>query len=267
MCQADGCEEQLTAYLPLPLEVEVYLDAPDSNTITAKVLCSYGEEKIDPYGEAKPSTDRRDRIGETRARLVLQRHFPHYDPDLGVLVLRGDDDAIYRFLTDGAAEIGTVAAVYATDAYRNIGIDPPPRVSVGVSLNSRLLDLTIDTDGIDPEELGGVLEDYRRGRRFHRLKTGRYVTLDESALAGLAQIADGWRSPTGSCAPAVSARQNTAQCTSTGYCGKMSASSSSGTAGSRNWSRACITFRKTTFRCPPVSTGYCATTRRPGTAG
>ncbi len=189
--QADGCEEQLTAYLPLPLEVEVYLDAPDSNTITAKVLCSYGEEKINPYGEAKPSTDRRDRIGETRARLVLQRHFPHYDPDLGVLVLRGDDDAIYRFLTDGAAEIGTVAAVYATDAYRNIGIDPPPRVSVGVSLNSRLLDLTIDTDGIDPEELGGVLEDYRRGRRFHRLKTGRYVTLDESALAGLAQIADG----------------------------------------------------------------------------
>ena len=105
-------------------------------------------------------------------------------------MLRGDDEEIFRLVTDGVADIAAVAALYATDRFRGIDILPPPRVAVGVRLSGSLLDLTFETEGIDISELAGVLESYRRNQRFHRLRSGRYVTLDDTALAGFTEIAD-----------------------------------------------------------------------------
>ena len=80
--------------------------------------------------------------------------------------------------------------VYATDGFKKIGLVPPPKVSVGVSLDSDLL-LDFDVSGLDIDELSRVLDSYRQNRRYHRLRSGRFIQLDGTALEGLAQIADG----------------------------------------------------------------------------
>ncbi len=182
---------QLEAFMPQHLEVECYLDAPENGVITARVLCCYGESKRDLYQPEPEDGIVRDRLGELKARLVIQRYFTGYVPGEGHLILRGDDEAVYRFITDGVADIGEVAAVYATAAFSRIGVQPPPSVAVGVRLDSELLDIDFAVDGMDMEELLRVLDSYRQNRRYHRLRSGRFIQLDGTALEGLAQIADG----------------------------------------------------------------------------
>ena len=48
----------------------------------------------------------------------------------------------------------------------------PPPVSVGVRLDSSLLDIEFDVTGFDREELARVLASYRLHRRYHRLRSG-----------------------------------------------------------------------------------------------
>ena len=67
---------------------------------------------------------------------------------------------------------------------------PPPKVSVGVSLDSDLL-LDFDVGGLDIDELSRVLDSYRQNKKYHRLRTGSFIQLDDNALAGLAEMADG----------------------------------------------------------------------------
>ncbi len=186
-----GSTEQLEQFAPLPMEPEVYLDAPDSNRITARLLCCYGEKRLNPYQEAAHADGSRDRVGELKLRLLLQKYFPLYDEDGERLVLEGDDETIYRFITDGVDEISAAAPVYVTDRFKKIGIDPAPRVAVGVSLDSDLLELSFDFGELERDELLHLLEGYREHKKFHRLKSGRYIQLDESALTGLSQIVDG----------------------------------------------------------------------------
>ena len=41
---------------------------------------------------------------------------------------------------------------------------PPPKVSLGVTLKSGWLDLTVEADGMTGEELSGLLREYRQKR-------------------------------------------------------------------------------------------------------
>ncbi len=189
--ELEGETELLEQYGPAHLEVEVYLDAPEPNLITARMLCCYGEEKRDPYRDGRDDALAADRLGELRARLVIERYFPSYEPGAGHLILRGDDEQIYRFITEGVEEISRAAAVFCTDRFTRIGLSPPPSVSVGVRLDSGLLDLDFDVAGLDREELTRVLASYRQSRRYHRLRSGQFLALEGTALSGLAQIADG----------------------------------------------------------------------------
>lgn len=59
-----------------------------------------------------------------------------------------------------------------------------------MSLDSDLL-LDFDVGGLDIDELSRVLDSYRQNKKYHRLRTGSFIQLDDNALAGLAEMADG----------------------------------------------------------------------------
>lgn len=186
----EGEPERLEPFRPRAMEAAVYLDAPEAGTVTARVECRYGEEVFDPYAQGEPAPFR-DRLGELKVRVALQKYFTAYIPAEGQLVFHGDDDTLYRFVDTGVSEVEQVAAVYATDRFRKIGILPPPRVTVGIRLQSDLLELDVDLGGFDMDELARLLDSYRRSRKYHRLKTGAFVQLEGGALAALAEMADG----------------------------------------------------------------------------
>ncbi len=184
-----GDTEALAAYRPRELRVEMYLDAPEESCVTARVVFLYGEDTMEAYKDTEKQPWQ-DSLAEMRAKAAIQPHFTALQPDTGLLVLRGDDDRLFDFITRGVDALRRVGAVYATDAFDALAAAPPVRLSVGLSLSGDLLDMTLDVGELAPVDLDGIISGYREKKPYHRLKSGRFVRLEEGALADLVTLAD-----------------------------------------------------------------------------
>ncbi|MBQ4613076.1 MAG: DEAD/DEAH box helicase [Clostridia bacterium] len=180
----------LAPYRTRALTVKIYLDAPDDATVTAEVTFAYGEDTVSAYAPSDaPTQPWRDTLGEMRAKALIQPHFSAVQPQTGKLVLHADDDGLFSFLTDGVEALRRVGEVYATDALDRLLSARPIRLSVGLSLSGDLLDMALDVGDIDPIDLDGIISGYREKKAYHRLKDGRFISLDDAALERLAALA------------------------------------------------------------------------------
>ncbi len=186
-----GDTDALAAFTPAALEAELYLDAPDKQTIAAKLLFCYGERRVNAFSDDPLDGVNRDSLAEYRLRLLAEGWFDRPAAQDGRLFLHGDNDRLFRFITAGIAAWQQEAAVYATDRVREVGLAVPPRVTVGVRLHSDLLDLSFAADGIDADELRALLASYRERRPYHRLKNGGFLSLADPALQGLYALTEG----------------------------------------------------------------------------
>ncbi len=185
----DGDTDVLAEYQPRELKVEIYLDAPEESCVTAEVTFVYGDDAVNAY-EERATFSRRDTLAEMRAKAAIQPHFTAIQPDTGRLTLRGDDDRLFDFITRGVDALRKVGTVYATDAFDALAVAPPVRLSVGLSLSGDLLEMALDIGDLAPIDLDGIIRGYREKKRFHRLKSGRFIHLEDGALADLASMAD-----------------------------------------------------------------------------
>lgn len=176
-------------YMPLRPETKVYLDAPEDGTLTAGVQFCYGEKIIPLFTDAPPA-DRRDIYQELQVQLLIERYFSGYRPETGEVVLHGDDDAVYTFLTEGLPQLENLANIYASDAFRKLRPVTPNKIAVGVTVNSGLLELDIDTDKWQADDLSAMLSAFREGKKFSRLKSGAYVQLDTDAVQSLSLLSE-----------------------------------------------------------------------------
>ncbi len=186
-----GDTNALNAYRPAAYEAELYLDAPAPDTIAAKLLFCYGDRRVTAFTGEELDGVNRDTLAEYRVCFLVKKQFQRVDEQDGRLFLQADDDAIYRFMTDGLASLQPHAAIYVTERVKAIGIAPAPRLSVGVRMHSDLLDLSLTAEDLDRGELEGVLASYREKRAYHRLKNGRFLRLDDPSLQGLYALTEG----------------------------------------------------------------------------
>ena len=89
-----------------------------------------------------------------------------------------EEEAVYRFLDEGVPVLMNEGEVYLTDAFRNLQA-PPPKISVGVSVHGSVLDLEVDTGAFPVGELKALLKSLHQKKRYHRLRDGRLLKLDE----------------------------------------------------------------------------------------
>ena len=187
-----GDMDRMEIFFPDPLEVEFFLDAPSRSRITAKVVYRYGKEELNPYLEPPPKIEgKRDPRGEFKMKILTQKQFPYIEPDHSRLYLEGDDKDIYQFISEGLPVLMQAASVHVTDRFNSIGMLSPPKVSVGVRMDSSLLEMEIDTGEFPLEELTEVLKAYRMGQKYYRLTDGRFMQLEDNAVGGLSQLVDG----------------------------------------------------------------------------
>lgn len=185
-----GSDDDLSRFEPLPLVTKVYLDRPSANTVTAKMIFCYGEEKHNAFQPGK-FTGSADLRGELYAEQVLSRYFPGGADPSGLRAIRADEDAVYDLLVTGVNEISGFAEVYASDSFQKIQVRAPAAARVGVRVKSGLLELDFGLDGLDREELLGVLQSYRQAKKYHRLRDGSFLDMEGDSLSELSELADG----------------------------------------------------------------------------
>ena len=173
--------------IPLEPVVQFYLDAPDKFRVEAHAEYLYGEDKITPFAPA-PAGLLRDVRAESRAKKLLSAYLQAGADGNPELYGTADEEELYRFLEEGVPALLTEGEVYQTDAFRDLQA-APPRVTVGVSVHGSVLDLEVDTGEFPVNELKELLRSLHQKKRYHRLRDGRLLRLDDG-LEGLDELND-----------------------------------------------------------------------------
>ena len=174
----DDPDRLLLNQIPLEPVVQFYLDAPRMGAVQAHAEFLYGEDRVTPF-EPAPAGLLRDARAEKRAARLLGAYLQPGAEGNAAEYGTDDDDAVYNFLEEGIPALMAEGEVYLTDAFRNLQA-APPKISVSASVHGSVLDLDVDTGEFPVEELRALLKSVHQKKRYHRLRDGRLLKLDDS---------------------------------------------------------------------------------------
>ena len=171
-----GFDESL--YVPPKPEFELYLDRQDMNTVGAKLMAVYGDDKYNVLEKIAPG-EVRDLAEELRIKNLVEPYFNEYAMAQTVFVLSHNEEMLYQLVSGGLRRLGEFMTIYTTENFRNLKVVSSPAVSVGISLKSDLLELKIHSDEMSREELAYLLSKYDRKKKYIRLKNGDFLNIEE----------------------------------------------------------------------------------------
>ena len=128
--------------------------------------------------------------GEFKISQVITRYFQYRDGESEYLVIRNDEEALYRLLSEGMEEFMELGQVLVSDAARKIRVLPSPQVKVGVQTAGRWLELSVDAEGMSRDELLDILSGYDPKKKYYRLRSGEFLNVDENGLMTVARMTD-----------------------------------------------------------------------------
>ena len=172
-------EEEIEKYKPKPLEVKVYLDFDKNNYLIADVEFIYGENKINPLDEKQKTDFPRNMIKETKSlNLFRQSGFMLDVKNLRFIL--PNDDKIYEFLTEDINIYMQKFDVMVTDNFKTKQIRMPKMAGLGVKVENDLLSIDLSKIDIDSNELKDILDKYSLKKKYHRLKDGSFINLEDN---------------------------------------------------------------------------------------
>ena len=187
---AEGFDE--TLYVPKKPEFELYLDKQDSQTVGAKLVAAYGDDKYNVLQKIEPG-EVRDLGEEMRVRTLVEPYFNEYGLGQTIFILSHNEDMLYQLISSGLQRLSEYMSIYTTEDFRGMKVVSSPSVSVGVALKSDLLELQIHSDEMSREELAYLLTRYDRKKKYVRLKNGDFLDVREDGLGLLAEISEDLR--------------------------------------------------------------------------
>lgn len=197
-------------YSPDVPKFRIYLDMPETYTITCDVQAVYNADRYDEQifhifgrgfddginsgGNDARGFIKRDLFKESKIAKTISPLFDNLDNKKGVLYIEADEsseDKIYSFLTQDIKILYGLGDVYLSEAIHSINIKAAPRVNLGVSVVSDLLELSIVPEDISVKELDDILNRYDRRKKYYRLKSGEVLDLSSKEMDILYSLRDG----------------------------------------------------------------------------
>lgn len=184
--------ETLEQYLLPEGKYVFYLDEEDDN-LTCLTKVKYGETCF-VLSQDKDENPARDVYRENEILEEIKRFFP-YEGDGSIMHCNCEESLIFNVLKDGVNVLLSLGEVQATERFNRIMIRKKPQVSVGVQMESDLLNLSVTSSDMSEEDLVELLQSYRRKKKFHRLKNGDFVRLDDNSMEELSLMLEMMKVP------------------------------------------------------------------------
>lgn len=182
----------LEDYRPQELKASFYFDSPGPEEITLKPLLSYGDFSFHPLDDENvPKDICRDVPGEFKVSQVITKFFKYTEDGTKNLVIRKDEESMYRLLSQGMQSFLELGEVFVSESFKKIRVLPPVNVAVKVKTNGSWLDIEVDAGGLSEEELSSVLYEYGRKKKFFRMRNGDFLTLGDGGLLTVSKLAKG----------------------------------------------------------------------------
>ncbi len=172
-------EQDIEKYKPKKLAVKVFLDFDENNYIVADVKFCYENEEFNPLEENIKILSPRNMISETKA-LNLFRKSGFMLEQKNLRFILPNDENIYQFLSNDIEYYMQKFEVLVTDNFKSKEIRQPRLGSLGVKVENNLLSIDLKNLDIDPKELEELMEKYKLKKKYHRLKYGSFINLEEN---------------------------------------------------------------------------------------
>ena len=172
-------EQDIEKYKPKKLAVKVFLDFDENNYIVADVKFCYENEEFNPLEENIKILSPRNMITETKA-LNLFRKSGFMLEQKNLRFILPNDENIYQFLSNDIEYYMQKFEVLVTDNFKSKEIRQPRLGSLGVKVENNLLSIDLKNLDIDPKELEELMEKYKLKKKYHRLKDGSFINLEEN---------------------------------------------------------------------------------------
>ncbi|WP_099467377.1 DEAD/DEAH box helicase [Konateibacter massiliensis] len=191
-CEIEYREMDFQAYMPPATEIEIYLDSPEKNYVTCTIYAKYGGKKYNIFEKFNPIEVYRDVKTECNAYLLGKKYFAgSTKEEEQAFFIKNDDELLFHFLESGISDFQEIGTVFISDNFKGMKVISSPKVSIGVSLESGLLELTLDAGEMPLNQLAGLLDSYKRRKKFYRLKSGEFINLEDSSYSTITELADG----------------------------------------------------------------------------
>ena len=171
-------EEEIENYIPKDLYVKVYLDYDAKNHITADIKFVYGDNEFNPLLEQKIDFAR-DLVKEDEVLELFRKVGFMLDIRNKRLILV-NDEAIYNFLSTNVEEFMQKFEVLATNTFKQKEIKSPQVGNLGVKIENNLLKVDFSNINFDIQELKDIMIKYKLKKKYHRLKDGSFLKLEEN---------------------------------------------------------------------------------------
>ena len=182
-------ELELEEYRPKELRASFYFDSNGAEEVSMRPELSYGDFSFHPMDDENvPKEICRDVPGEFKVSQVITKYFKFTGEGSREMVIRGDDEAIYRLMSEGMPRFMELGEVFVSEAFKKIRVLPPVNVAVRVKSNGSWLDLDVDTEGIPKDELSALLKRYEAKKKFYRMKNGDFLTLGDGGLWTMSRL-------------------------------------------------------------------------------
>ena len=173
--------------LPEP-KITFFVDCEAISYITARCEIDYGNGAKNPFSE-EGNNGYKDEFVESSLKKLIMHYFPISDN--GIYKIIDNDDLIFEFASRGLDELKERGEVFVSQSFERLKIRQQPQISVGLSIKSDILNLEFSAEDFDLKELRNLLKSYRKKIKYHRLKDGSFLSLDEDeGITKIAEAAD-----------------------------------------------------------------------------
>ena len=172
-------EKEIEKYKPKKLVVKVYLNFDEKDYLVADVKFCYENIEFNPLEENKNIDIPRNVIEETKALNIFRKTGFMLETKKSRFILPKDEQ-IYKFLTEDINLYMQKFEVLVTDNFKTKEIKQPKLGNLGVKVENNLLSINLENLDLDIDELKSLMEKYKLKKKYHRLKDGSFIDLEEN---------------------------------------------------------------------------------------
>ena len=172
-------EAEIEKYKPKELIIKMYLDFDEHDYLVADVRFCYENNEFNPLEENQNLKFPRNMIQETKALNLFRKTGFMLDTKKLRFILP-NNDKIYEFLSEDINIYMKRFEVLVTEKFKTKQIRQAKIGNIGVKVENNLLSIDLSDLDIDINELQKIMEKYQLKKKYHRLKDGSFINLEEN---------------------------------------------------------------------------------------
>ena len=174
-------------YVVETVNLKVYIDKVQEDMVSMRPIAVYGNTEISVYNQEQ-MLQKRNWGEEKKLAMLVNSYATAYDEKKQMMVIYENDGLLFDLLTQGIGKMQEIAEVYVSDSIRAMRPKNPPTISLGVAVESGVLDLDVKVENLSMEEMIEILSKYDKKKRYYRVKNGAFIQVDGSGLDEFANL-------------------------------------------------------------------------------